>query len=148
PAFELDLLLERNLRAGKQADRDVCFSQGGKTARERVIELRRYELVSNVCGSGLHMVQTVVTHRQHSLIGTPRSLSLRRNTPLAILSPLGAGATRSRSTELRRFSPRRCRTPYAVSVRVRNGHHPPAVSGGGSRHALQRISATWCRVPF
>src|SRR6516225_10083319 len=64
PALELDLLLERNLRAGEQAHRYVWFSHGGKTARDRVVELRRYEFVSDLCGSGRHMVQTVVAHQR------------------------------------------------------------------------------------
>src|SRR5262249_38818669 len=57
-------LLERNLRAGEQAHRYVWFSHRGKTARDRVVELRRYEFVSDLCGSGRHMVQTVVAHRR------------------------------------------------------------------------------------
>src|SRR5215469_8288214 len=63
PTLELDLLLERNLRAGEEAHRYVWFSHGGKTARDRVVELRRYEFVSDLCGAGRHMVQTVVAHR-------------------------------------------------------------------------------------
>src|SRR5215831_469938 len=78
PALELDLLFERNLCAGKQAHRHVWFSHSGKTARDRVIELRRYEFVPNLCGSGRYMMQTVVAHRQHSLIGTARSLSFAK----------------------------------------------------------------------
>src|SRR5215470_11141662 len=66
PTLELDLLLERNLRAGEEAHRYVWFSHGGKTARDRVVELRRYELVSDLCGSGRHMMQTVVAHRRNS----------------------------------------------------------------------------------
>src|SRR6516225_1296209 len=64
PTLELDLLLERNLRAGEQAHCHVWFPHGGKTARDRVVELRRYEFVSDLCGSGRHMVQTVVAHRR------------------------------------------------------------------------------------
>ena len=64
--LELDLLLERNLRAGEQAHRHVWFSHGGKTARDRVVELRRYEFVSDLCGSGRHMVQAVVAHLRNS----------------------------------------------------------------------------------
>src|SRR5262249_27006414 len=35
-----------------------------KTARDRVVELRGHELISDLCGSGRHMVQTVVAHRR------------------------------------------------------------------------------------
>src|SRR5262249_7065385 len=49
---------------GEQAHRYVWFSHSGKTARDRVVELRRYEFVSDLCGSGRHMVQTVVAHRR------------------------------------------------------------------------------------
>src|SRR6516225_5261302 len=66
PALELYLLLERNLCAGEQTHRYVWFFHGGKTARDRVVELRRYELVSDLCGSGRHMVQTVVAHLRNS----------------------------------------------------------------------------------
>src|SRR5215470_2360545 len=66
PTLELDLLLERNLRAGEEAHRYVWFCHGGKTARDRVVELRRYELVSHPCGSGRHMVQTIVAHLRNS----------------------------------------------------------------------------------
>src|SRR5262245_12876331 len=55
-----------NLCAGEQAHRYVWFSHGGKTARDRVVELRGYEFVSDLCGSGRHMVQTVVAHRRNS----------------------------------------------------------------------------------
>src|SRR5215469_5761937 len=70
PTLELDLLLERNLRAEEEAHRYVWFSHGGKTARDRVVELRRYEFVSDLCGSGRHVVQSVVTHRHCYLSGT------------------------------------------------------------------------------
>src|SRR5262249_58602814 len=86
--LELDLLLERNLRAGEEAHRYVWFSHGGKTARDRVVELRRYEFVSHLCGSGRHMVQTVVAHRRNSLLGTAEMVVLPEEasqTPLAIL---------------------------------------------------------------
>ena len=62
PTFELDLVIKRNLRAGKKAHCHVWFSDRGKTARNRVVELRRYKLVSDLCGPGCHVVQTVVAH--------------------------------------------------------------------------------------
>src|SRR5262249_49503845 len=61
-----------------QAHRHAWFSHGGEPARDRVVELRRYEFVPNFCGSGRYMVQTVVAHRQHSLIGAARSLSFAK----------------------------------------------------------------------
>src|SRR5262249_33982459 len=93
PTLELDLLLERNLRAGEQAHCYVWFSHGGKTARDRVGELRRYEFVSDLCGSGGYMVQTVVAHRRKlpawdSRDGCPsrRSVSNASATVVLILS--------------------------------------------------------------
>src|SRR5262249_47748178 len=72
----LYLLLERNFRTGKQAHCHVWFSHGGKTARDRVVELRRCEFVSDLCGSGRHIVQTVVAHRRETpCLGQPRWLS-------------------------------------------------------------------------
>src|SRR5262245_57691608 len=73
--LELDLFLERNLCAGKQAHRHVWLSHRGKAARDRVVEPRRYELVSDLSGSGCYLVQTVVAHRHHSLLGQPSWLS-------------------------------------------------------------------------
>src|SRR5262249_17182541 len=66
PTLDLYLLLERNFRTGKQAHCHVCFSHSGKTARDRLVELGRYEFVSYLCRSGRHMMQTVVTHRRNS----------------------------------------------------------------------------------
>src|SRR5215467_16008551 len=66
PTLELYLLLERNFCTGKQAHCHVWFSHGGKTARDRVVELGCYEFVSHLCGSGRHMVQTVVAHQRNS----------------------------------------------------------------------------------
>src|SRR5215470_10612952 len=88
PTLELDLLLERNLRPGEEAHRYVWFSHGGKTARDRVVELRGHELISDLCGSGRHMVQTVVAHQRNSLPGTAEMVALlgeASQTPVAIL---------------------------------------------------------------
>src|SRR5262249_10247300 len=89
----LYLPLERNLRAREQAHRHVWFSHGRKTARDRVVKLRRYEFVSDLCGSGRHMVQTVVAHRRRlpawdSRDGWPsrRSVSNASGNLVSILS--------------------------------------------------------------
>jgi hypothetical protein len=58
----LHFLLERNLRAGKKTHGYMRFSDGGETTSERVIELRRYQLVSYLRRSGCDKMQTVVTH--------------------------------------------------------------------------------------
>src|SRR5262249_51348470 len=86
--LELYLLLERNFCTGKQAHCHVWFSHGGKTARDRVVELCRYEFVSDLCGSGRNMVQTVVAHRWNSLPGTAEMVVFvgeGSQTPVAIL---------------------------------------------------------------
>jgi len=46
-----DLPLERDLRAGKKTYSYMWFPDGGKTTSESVIELRRHQLVSDLCGS-------------------------------------------------------------------------------------------------
>src|SRR5262249_31342336 len=86
--LKLDLLLERNLGAGKEAHRHVWFSPRGKTARDRVVELRRYELVSDLCRSGRYMVQTVVAHRRHSLLGTADMVVLLREASRTLVAIL------------------------------------------------------------
>src|SRR5262249_21584072 len=45
------LLVQRNRCAPDQPPRHVWFPPGGEPARDRVVELRRYEFVPNLCGS-------------------------------------------------------------------------------------------------
>jgi hypothetical protein len=54
--------LERDLRAGKKTHSYMRFSDGGETTSERVIELRRHQLVSDLRRSGRDEVQIVVAH--------------------------------------------------------------------------------------
>ena len=53
--------LERDLRAGTKTHGHMRFSDGSETTRERVIELRRHQLVSDLRRSGCDEMQTVVT---------------------------------------------------------------------------------------
>jgi hypothetical protein len=46
-----DVRLEGDFRAWKQAHRHGRFSDCGETASDRVVELRRYQLVSDLRGS-------------------------------------------------------------------------------------------------
>src|SRR5262249_3615151 len=74
--------LERNFCTGKQTHCHVWFSHGSKTARDRVVELRCCELVADLCGSGRHMVQTVVAHRRKlPAWGQPRWLPFSEKRP-------------------------------------------------------------------
>src|SRR5262245_13128400 len=70
----LNLLLERNLGAGKKAYGDVWFSDRGETARYRVAELRGHQLVPNLCRSGGDVMQTVVTHGENLPSRNPTAL--------------------------------------------------------------------------
>src|SRR6516162_6159083 len=70
-ALELDLLVERKLRAGKQTHGDVRLLDGGKAARDRTAELDCLELVSNLCGPGSDTMQAVVAHALFFLVGQP-----------------------------------------------------------------------------
>ena len=47
----LDIRLERDLRAGKQANRNMRLADGGEAARDRVVELRHNQFVFDFCGS-------------------------------------------------------------------------------------------------
>jgi hypothetical protein len=62
-----NVLLEGDLRAGKQAYCNGRLFHRRKTARDGVREFRGYQLVSDLCRSGRKQVQTVVTHRRYSL---------------------------------------------------------------------------------
>ena len=53
-----NILLEGDLRAGKQAHRYGQISDSGETASDGVVELRRYQLVSDPCRPGREQVQT------------------------------------------------------------------------------------------
>jgi hypothetical protein len=50
-AVVLDIVLERQLRAGKQTDRDAGFSDCGEAARNRPLEVRCDQNVSDLCRS-------------------------------------------------------------------------------------------------
>ena len=57
-----DVLLKRDLGAGKQTHRYVWFADRGETARDRVIELSHNQFVLDFRGSRCNVVQTVVAH--------------------------------------------------------------------------------------
>src|SRR6266508_4876418 len=61
-----NVLLEGDLRAGKQAHCNGRLFHRRKTARDGVHEFRGYQLVSDLCRSGRKQVQTVVTHGRYS----------------------------------------------------------------------------------
>jgi hypothetical protein len=60
--IKADFLLKRDLRARKKAHSHVRLSDCSESSRDGVVELRRYQLVSDLRGSGCDEVQTVVTH--------------------------------------------------------------------------------------
>src|SRR5262249_28135550 len=57
-----DILVERDLGAGQQANRDVRIADRREPAGDRVDELGRYELVADLGGTRGDMVQTIVAH--------------------------------------------------------------------------------------
>src|ERR1700676_1041720 len=73
----LDLVLERNLRAGKKAHGHVWFSHRGTTTSDRVVECRRHQFVCDLCRSGCNELQTVVAHGR----GSPNPCSAPQPVP-------------------------------------------------------------------
>src|SRR6266699_793013 len=61
-----DILVECDLGTGQQADRNVRLSDRSESASNRLLELRRHQLVLDLGGPVRDVVQTVVTHRRHS----------------------------------------------------------------------------------
>src|ERR1700730_5163855 len=59
-------VLEREFRARKQTNRTPWLSHSSETPSDRAAELRRHQLIANLCRSGCDMLQTVVTHRSCS----------------------------------------------------------------------------------
>src|SRR5262249_2258807 len=64
--FALNILVERNLRAGQRTDGKLRLPNRGKGARDRIAELGRHQLVLDLGRPGRHIVQTIVTHRRNS----------------------------------------------------------------------------------
>src|SRR4029077_7946462 len=75
-AIVLDVILERQLSAGKQADCHARFSDRGEAARDRPLEVRRDQNVSNLCRARGDEMQAVVTHGY-----TPLQRSSREQLP-------------------------------------------------------------------
>jgi hypothetical protein len=61
-----DILIERNLGARQQTDRNMRLPDCGEAAGDGILELGRHQLVLDLGSPGRDMVQTVVTHRRHS----------------------------------------------------------------------------------
>src|SRR5215216_4651396 len=71
----VDLSVERNLSARKQAHRNVGLADCRKSARAGFTEPGCDQLVADLSGSIRNMVQTVVTHRRYSCCEQPGWLS-------------------------------------------------------------------------
>src|SRR5580698_5549484 len=56
------LLLEGDLSAGEQANRDVWLAIGREAAGDRAGEIHRHEPIANFGRSGSDQMETVVTH--------------------------------------------------------------------------------------
>src|SRR5260370_32225194 len=61
-----DILVERDFRAGQQADRNIWLADRREAARDGLGEFGRHQLVLNPGRPGRDMVQTVITHRRDS----------------------------------------------------------------------------------
>jgi len=81
--LSFDILVECDLGTGQQADRNVRLSDRSESASNRLLELRRHQLVLDLGGPVRDVVQTVVTHRRHSSScekpGFSRTPELRQN---------------------------------------------------------------------
>src|SRR5258705_14015356 len=61
-----NFLLECELGAGHQADRDIGFADRREAPGDRVGEFCRYQLVSDLGRSAREVLQTIVTHGRSS----------------------------------------------------------------------------------
>src|SRR5258705_7483136 len=61
-----DIRIEGDLRAGKQANRDIRLADCGKSARDGIVEFSHDQLVLDRGWPGCNMEQTVVTYRRSS----------------------------------------------------------------------------------
>src|SRR5262249_42621507 len=65
-ALILDFLFERDLCAGQKTHCHVRLTDCGESSCRGILELRCYQLVADLCGSGGDEAQTVVAHCSHS----------------------------------------------------------------------------------
>jgi hypothetical protein len=78
-----DVLVERNLGARQQTDRNMRLPDRGEAAGDGIAELGRHQLVLDLGRPGRDMVQTIVTHRRDSGAAAPdvvRRRYMRRNS--------------------------------------------------------------------
>src|SRR6266436_4956010 len=69
----LDVLVERNLGARQQTDRNMRLPDCGEAAGDGILELGRHQLVRDLGRPGRDIVQTIVTHRRDSSSCEPGS---------------------------------------------------------------------------
>src|SRR6516165_12108409 len=62
-SLAFDILVERDFRAGQQADRDIWLADGSKAASDGIVEPARHKLVFDFGRPRCNVVQTIVTHR-------------------------------------------------------------------------------------
>jgi hypothetical protein len=73
----LDVSLKRKLRAGKQADSNLGFADGGEAAGDRFRKIRRYQFIPDLSGPRGNEMKTVIAHwgllcrNSHSLLNKP-----------------------------------------------------------------------------
>jgi hypothetical protein len=60
--FVFDVVVERDLGARQQANRDMRLADGSEATGDGIAEFGRYQLVLDLGRPGRDMVQTIVTH--------------------------------------------------------------------------------------
>src|SRR5262249_53292558 len=80
-AVMLDVILKRQLGAGKEADSDLGLADGGEATGDRFRKNRRYQFISDFSGPRGDEMQTVIAHGRGLLCRNNRSLPF--NKPLS-----------------------------------------------------------------
>jgi hypothetical protein len=71
--FVFDVVVERDLGARQQANRDMRLADGSEATGDGIAEFGRYQLVLDLGRSGCDVVQTVVTHGRAPLTAKDRN---------------------------------------------------------------------------